>query len=176
MPTVEYYTLLEKLADERQNQMIWRWRVSQAIEELRSALSAFFGVEYLSYNDGRYRYVELFTSKFTPFHISSNEAIEYIQEIPTVSINIVVALELDNGLSPCICPIQVRLTHKRIEYRINKDGGRWTSDLKVTLKWIYQTLRDNISRSVFLSNSNSLSFITKSMHKNTFPLGPLFQN
>ncbi|WP_031410775.1 hypothetical protein [Vibrio parahaemolyticus] len=161
MPTQPYYELLEELTEHQKKQTLWRWQIFQAAEMLRSTLSSSLGVDYLTYDEGRYRYVELLTPALTPFHLTADGVIEYIQRIPTVNIVIVVALELDSGMTPCVCPIQVRLAHKKIEYRITKEGGRWISDPQVMLKWVYQTLKGNIAK---LPTSNSIP--SHFLHKN----------
>ncbi|EGQ7678643.1 hypothetical protein I6X99_004566 [Vibrio parahaemolyticus] len=146
MPTQSYYELLEQLMEHQKKQMLWRWQIFQAAEILRSSLSSSLGVEYLTYDEGRYRYVELFTPALTPLHLTADGVIEYVQRMPTVNIVIVVALELDSGITFCVCPVQIRVAHKIVEYRISKDGGRWISDVHVMLKWVYQALKENISK------------------------------
>ncbi|MDE0552403.1 hypothetical protein OU793_24005 [Vibrio sp. VP6] len=179
MPTQTYYELLEELTVHQKKQALWRWQIFQAAEMLRSTLSAlwrwqifqaaemlrstlssFLGVDYLTYNEGHYRYVELLTPALTPFHLTADGVIEYIQRIPTVNIVIVVALELDSGMTLCLCPIQIRLAHKKIEYRITKEGGRWISDPQIMLKWVYQTLKRNIAK-LPTSNSTPSHFLHK---------------
>ncbi|MDG2642528.1 hypothetical protein P7M58_23625 [Vibrio parahaemolyticus] len=146
MPTQPYYELLEQLTEHQKKQTLWRWQIFQAAEMLRSTLSSFLGVDYLTYDEGRYRYVELLTPALTPFHLTADGVIEYIQRIPTVNIVIEVALELDSDMTFCVCPIQIRLAHKKIEYRIAKEGGRWISDTQVMLKWVYRKLKSDISK------------------------------
>ncbi|HBC3459967.1 TPA: hypothetical protein N2696_004535 [Vibrio parahaemolyticus] len=160
MPTQPYYELLEQLTEHQKKQTLWRWQIFQAAEMLRSTLSSFLGVDYLTYDEGRYRYVELLTPALTPFHLTADGVIEYIQRIPTVNIVIVVALELDSGMTLCLCPIQIRLAHKKIEYRITKEGGRWISDPQIMLKWVYQTLKRNIAK-LPTSNSTPSYFLHK---------------
>lgn len=84
---------------------------------LRSALSSFLGGDYLTYDEGRYRYVELLTPALTPLHLTADGVIEYVQRMPTVNIVIMVALELDSDITFCLCPVQIRVVHKVVEYR-----------------------------------------------------------
>ncbi|HIF9456473.1 TPA: hypothetical protein ACX6SN_001077 [Photobacterium damselae] len=61
MPKQPYYALLKELTVQQKHQSAWRWQIFQAAEMLRSTLSSTLGIDYLTYDEGRYRYVELLT-------------------------------------------------------------------------------------------------------------------
>lgn len=59
MATQSYYELLQRLAVQQKRQAVWRSQIAQGLEGIRSLLASRLGVEYLRYNDGQSRYVEI---------------------------------------------------------------------------------------------------------------------
>ncbi|EHK4784345.1 hypothetical protein I9G03_002550 [Vibrio parahaemolyticus] len=154
MPTQLYYELLKELETTQKRQTSWRWKIAQALEGLRVSLASHLGIEYLHYNEGQYRYVDLFTPANDPFHLSASNVIEFVERTPVVNVHVVIALEHDVRIVPCICPIQVRLIHNTVEYRITRENGHWTSNLDVIRTWICKAIKNNLRQVLFVQTNN----------------------
>ncbi|QFQ77520.1 hypothetical protein [Vibrio harveyi] len=120
--------------------------MSSAVESVRCLVAEDLGVEYLRYENGKYRYVEAFTPSGKIFNITSPE-IKLTEMGKTIVLAIIsIALENQSKIEPYTCQIKLRLNKNRIEHKLPGDKSNWFTSAKVASNAIIRYISNQLDQ------------------------------
>lgn len=136
-----YHRLTSLFAQQQKYHRPWQMNISRAMEKLRAQLAQDLGVSQQYYQDGRYRYVEWKTPSREDFCLDAPGVLGHQARTPIVHAELAIALEYDDDISLCYCPIQIRYRPSTgAEYRVMVHRGRWVSEMDAMVKAIMSAL------------------------------------
>ncbi|AYO18560.1 hypothetical protein D0812_29530 (plasmid) [Vibrio owensii] len=127
MANIHYYELMQLVETQRYRHQEWRLLMCKKLEALRAYVAKHLGVESARYNDGEYRYVELFASENKLFHINNDDIVSIVGNSLLINVIMVVAIEFDGGVEPCSCLLQARYYHGSVEFKVSENKNLWTT-------------------------------------------------
>ncbi|TOJ64786.1 hypothetical protein CGI34_18375 [Vibrio parahaemolyticus] len=127
MANIHYYELMQLVETQKYRHQEWRLLMCKKLEALRAYVAKYLGVESARYNDGEYRYVELFASEKKLFHINNNDIVSIVGNSLLINVIMVVAIEFDGGIEPCSCLLQARYYHGAVEFKVSENKNLWTT-------------------------------------------------